>query len=353
MFDRGLLFGPPADLMGSLVSPLGATCLSIVTGMLLFTALDLNALEALYFFFIDPIRDFYGLSELLLKVSPIVLCALGLLFCYKAGVWNIGAEGQFVIGALSGGWAALALGSWESSWAPLLVLISGMAGGAVWAIIAASLKNYFRASEILTTIMLNYIAVHLLMYCVNGPLKDPSGFNFPESAIFAVHTLVPQFNDEYRINWGLFVPLILSLIVYAVFRFSRLGFEIEILGSSEAVAKNAGINAKILTLLVLAICGAFAGLAGGLEVAGPVQQLIPQLSLGYGYAAIICIYLGRMSVIGVILSAMLLGVTYVGAENLQLQYELPNSIAAVFQGLILFYLLAIDHVSGIVARKPT
>ncbi|WP_317930077.1 ABC transporter permease [Halioxenophilus sp. WMMB6] len=326
----------------ALAAPVIAVLLSIATGGVLFLFFDIAPFDGLYYFLLDPLRDGYGVSELLLKISPIVLCALGLLLCFKAGVWNIGAEGQYLAGCMAAGWCALQLADSEGFWCLPLVLLAGVLGGLLWAAMAAALKVRVGANEILTTIMLNYIAVHLLMYLVNGPLKDPGGFSFPESAIFAGQVMLPVLSDSYRLNISIFFPLVLVALLWLLLKRSRFGFELGVVGNNPAAAQNAGISINRHVVLVLLISGACAGLAGAAEVTGPVGQLIPQLSVGYGYTAIICVYLGRMHPVGVLLAAMLLGVTYVGAESVQLQYELPSAIAAAFQGLILFYLLAAD-----------
>jgi simple sugar transport system permease protein len=284
----------------------------------------------------------YSVSELLLKVSPIAICALGLLLCFKAGVWNIGAEGQYVMGAVVAGWIALAIGEFELGLAPLVVLVAGTLGGIFWASISALLKLKYNASEILTTIMLNYIAIHLLMYCVNGPLKDPEGFNFPESAIFLPSTIIPKFNDEYRLNvFILFIP-ILALFIWFLLAKTRFGFEVKVTGDNADAANNAGIKIKSVHFYTLIVSGALAGVAGAAEVIGPVEQLVPQIPVGYGYTAILCVFLGREHPFGVLAAAAGMGLIYTGSENLQLEYSLPGSVTFVFQGLVLFYLLLSD-----------
>ena len=349
-----LMYKPTFSMahLQSIVSPAVAILLSVLSGVVIFRFFDVSIVDGLYYFYVDPVRDAYGVSELLLKVSPILLCAYGLLFCFKAGVWNIGAEGQYISGAILAGWAALSLEQFDSRLNVFGVLLAGVLGGMACAAIVGFLKYFLRVSELLTTIMLNYVAVHVLMYLVNGPLKDPNGFSFPESAIFADHTLLPVFTEAFRLNVSIFFPVVLLAVCFLVFNYTRFGFELGVSGGSASAAKNAGIDANKHALLVLVICGMCAGLAGAAEVIGPVGQLIPQLSVGYGYTAIICVYLGRMDPFGVAVGAVLMGLTVVGAESLQLQYDLPSVIAAVFQGLVLFYLLAADFLaSRLLARQ--
>lgn len=323
-------------------SPVIALLLTLVTGGLFFAALGHDPLHSLYTFFIAPISDLYGLTELVVKVTPLLLCAAGLTLCFKAQVWNIGAEGQFLMGALAGGAAALQLGNSEGFWIIPLVIISGMAGGALWALIASFLLTRFKANEILTTIMLNYIAINLLLYAVHGPLKDPDGFNFPESALFAEQTLLPAIFEDFRITIAAAVALLMVVILWVVLSRSLLGFQIKVLGSNRNAARFAGFNSKALITFVLLVSGALAGLAGVSEVAGPVGQLIPTLSVGYGYTAIIIVFMGRMHPIGILLASLLLGLTYLGGEMAQIDLDLPKSITGLFQGMLLFYLLACD-----------
>ena len=165
-------------------SPLLAAVLTLVCGSLLFIALGLDPWVTLHTLLIAPVSDLYGLSELMVKTLPILLCALGLAVAYQARIWNIGAEGQLLLGALAGSAVAVNIIELESRWALVMVLMAGTLAGAAWAGVTAWLRTHFNANEILTSIMLNYIALNLLLYFVHGPLKDPAGMNFPESATF-------------------------------------------------------------------------------------------------------------------------------------------------------------------------
>ncbi len=226
----------------------------MLTGACILPFMGVPALEGVQYFFVEPLRDAYGLSELSLKVVPIYICALGLLLCFRSGVWNIGAEGQFLAGAMTAGATALWLESVVFPGAWVLVLLAGCVGGALYAGCAALLKTGFGVSEILSTIMLNYIAVHLLMYLVNGPLKDPNGYAFPESALFSPHTQLPLFSESVRANLLLVFPFVLGPLVWWVLKYTRLGFELRLLGRSPAAAKNAGIAPTRIVLFVLITC---------------------------------------------------------------------------------------------------
>jgi len=324
------------------LSPLLALLLTLISGACLFALLGHSPFTSLYIFFIDPVSDLYGLSELAVKVTPLLLCAIGLTLCFRANIWNIGAEGQFVFGALIGGAMSLHLADSHGFWVLPLVILTGACAGMAWAGIAAFLLVRFKANEILTTIMLNYVAVNLLLWGVHGPLKDPEGFNFPESALFAAQTMLPMLHDGYRVSIALLIALFMLVVVWVVLARTLLGFQVRVMGANRNAASFAGFNGTALIWLLLLFSGAMAGIAAVSEVNGPVGQLIPTLSLGYGYAAIIVVFMGRMHPLGILLASCLLGLTYLGGEMSQIELGLPKSITGVFQGMLLFYLLACD-----------
>jgi len=336
------------------LSPVIAIVLTLISGGLVFLSLGIEPLHALYTFFIAPLSDVYGWTELGIKVAPLLLCAMGLTLCFKARIWNIGAEGQFIMGALGGSLAALQFLDAESSWVLVPILLAGAFSGLCWAAIAAFLKTHFKANEILTTIMLNYIALNALLFAVHGPLKDPDGFNFPQSALFSDASLLPLFSDDYRLNISILFGLFALVAMWTLMSRSWIGYQIHVLGEDAAAARYAGFKEKTLTWFALLICGALAGLAGVSEVTGPIGQLIPHVSPGYGYAAIIVVFLGRMQPVGILLASMLLGLTYMGGEMVQIEMSLPKSLTGLFQGMLLFYLLASDLLIShrIVSVKP-
>ncbi|WP_419812785.1 ABC transporter permease [Bacterioplanoides sp.] len=326
----------------SYLSPLLAILLTLFSGAVLFTAMGKDPLASLYTFFVSPLSDLYGWTELGTKAGPLLLCAMGLMLCFKAKIWNIGAEGQFILGGLGGGYIALELMEAEGIWVLPTILIAGAFCGMAWAALAALLKTRFNANEILTTIMLNYIALNWLLYGVHGPLKDPAGFNFPESAIFSEAATLPLIFEDYRLNISIFFALFAMATIWTLMSRSMMGFQISVLGEDQSAARFAGFNGKRLTWLALLACGALAGLAGVSEVTGTVGQLTPYISPGYGYAAIIVAFLGRMHPLGILFASMLLALTYMGGEMAQMDLGLPKSLTGLFQGMLLFYLLACD-----------
>lgn len=323
-------------------SPLLALVLTIITGMLLFMALGKDPVQGLTFFFIIPLSDAQGWAELGLKMAPLLLCAAGLTLCYRAKIWNIGAEGHFLMGALWASAAALYLSDANGFWVLPAVLLAGILAGAVWAGLAALLKTQFHCNEILTTIMLNYIALNLLLYAVHGPLRDPMGFGFPQSEMFSAAALLPRIMEGTRLHIGLLFALFAAVAVGVVFARTFIGFQLDVLGQDGRAAAFAGFGERRLIWLALLVAGGLAGLAGASEVTGPLGQLVPQVSPGYGYTAIIVVFLGRMNALGIVLSSALLALTFLGGEMLQIAMNMPKAITGLFQGLLLFYLLTCD-----------
>ena len=326
----------------SYASPLLAVILTLITGYFTFTALDQNPNEALYTFFIMPISDWYGISELLVKTIPILLCAYGLALCYRASVWNIGAEGQLLIGGVTASAVAVLFVHSDSLWAMPLTLLAGIAGGMAWAALAAFMKLRLNTNEILVTIMMNYIAANVLLWSVHGPLKDPEGFNFPESSLFGDSTLLPVLFEDTRLHLGVVFALLALVATWGFISRTFAGFQTQVLGLDASAAKMAGYKHQKLVAIVLMVSGGLAGLAGASEVAGPIGQLVPQISPGFGYAAIIVAFLGRLHPVGITLAGLLMGLIYMGGEMAQIEIGLPNAITGIFQGLMLFFLLSCD-----------
>jgi len=324
------------------LSPLLAALLTLASGALLFALLGHPPLQTLKMLLLDPVSDLYGVSELLVKALPILLCALGLAVVYQARIWNIGAEGQLLIGALAGSALAVHITDWDSRLALLLTLLLGILGGAAWAGLCAWLKTAFNANEILTSIMLNYIALNLLLFAVHGPLKDPDGYNFPESAMFGDATRLPELIDGLRVHAGFWFALLALVAVWVLLHRSFLGFQIKVLGLDRKAAGFVGFRDSRLVWIALLISGGLAGLAGVAEVTGPIGQLVPQVSPGYGYAAITVAFLGRLNPLGIVCASLLMALLYLGGENAQMAANLPQSITLLFQGMVLFFLLACD-----------
>jgi general nucleoside transport system permease protein len=324
------------------VSPLIAGAATLLAGFALFSMLGKDPFQALQVFFGKPIETRYGLGELLLKASPLMLCAIGLAAGYRANVWNIGAEGQLTLGAICGGGLALAFPGADSAWILLPVILAGAAGGIAWAAIPAWLKTRFNANEILTSLMLVYVATLLLSWLVQGPWRDPEGFNFPQSKMFADAALLPILLAGTRLNAGFLIALAAIAVAWLFFARSLAGFQMRVAGLAPAAANYAGISAKRNVWLGMLIGGAAAGVAGVVEAAGPIGQLLPSMSPGYGFAAIIVAFVGRLHPIGILLASLLMSLLYLGGESAQISLALPSAVTGLFQGTLLFFLLAAD-----------
>ena len=331
----------PSRLMGYL-SPLLAAGLTIVAGFILFSALGKNPVEGFYTFFVHPIRDLNGMTELLLKASPLMLIAVGLACGYRANVWNIGAEGQLVLGAIFAGGVAL---YWHGSDSKLVLpamLVAGALGGMLWAAIPALLRTRFNTNEILVSLMLVYVANLLLSWLVHEPWRDPEGFNFPQSRQFTETALYPMLIDGTRLNAGFLIALAAVAAGYVFLNRSFLGFQLRVAGLADAAAKYAGFNASRMIWLGLLLGGGAAGIAGMGEVAGPIGQLLPSVSPGYGFAAIIVAFVGRLHPVGILLASLLMSLLYLGGEAAQMRLNLPSAMTGLFQGMLLFFLLGSD-----------
>ncbi len=335
----------PSRLM-SLASPLMALLLTAVLAALLFAALGKDPLRGLEIFFVEPLNGVRAVSEVLLKATPLIVIALGLAVCYRSNIWNIGAEGQYLLGALAGGGVALWLTT-EGIVLPRLValplvLAAGVLGGMAWAAIVALLRDRFNANEILVSLMLVYVAQQLVNYLVFGPWKDPAGFNFPQTKNFHASTLLPALLDKTRLHIGFLVALAAVGAMWVFMFRSYKGFQLQVGGLAPAAARYAGFSARGSLWTALMISGGMAGLAGAMEAVGPLRQLTPHISTGLGFTAIIVVFVGRLHPAGIVFAGVLLSMMLIGGELGQSRLGLPNALTGVFQGLLLVLLLACD-----------
>ncbi len=333
---------PEASQMMSYASPLIAILLMLIGGLLLFTALGKDPIEGFKVFFINPISDSYGISELFLKATPLMLCAIGLAVGFRANVWNIGAEGQLIVGAIASSAVALYFYEQEGAHILILMVIAGAIGGMLWAVIPAFLKTRFNTNEILVSLMLVYVAQLLVSWLVHGPMMDPDGFNFPQSRLFDDSALLPILWEGTRLNMA-FSFAIAALLVGYIFMFrSFAGFQMQVAGYAKDAARYAGFSAKRMIWIGLLSGGAMAGLAGMSEVAGPMGQITEHVSNNYGFAAIIVAFVARLNPVGIFFASLLMALLYLGGEQAQQYLALPSSISNVFQGMLLMFLLGSD-----------
>ncbi len=315
---------------------------TVAAAFILFACMGYDPTRALYDLFVAPLLSLQGLSELALKASPLVMIGVGLAAGFRANVWNIGAEGQLIMGAIAGGGVALLFYGQDGVWILPLMCLAGILGGMAWGAIPAFLKTRFEVSEILVSLMLTYVAELFLSMLIIGPWKDPEGMNFPQSRMFSDSALLPNLIDGTRLNVGVLVSLAIVLVAWVIMTRSILGFEIRTVGSAPAAARYAGFSRDKVVWLTLLVGGGLAGLAGVFEVAGPIGQIIPKITPGYGFTAIIVAFLGRLHPLGILAAGLVMALSYIGADNAQVDMGLPNAATGLVQAMLLFFLLASD-----------
>jgi simple sugar transport system permease protein len=324
----------------ALLSPVLAVALTLVVGAAIFALRGLDPLYALYIYFVEPLTARWSIEALLVKAVPLVLIGAGLAVCYRANVWNIGAEGQFTIGALLGGLIPVWFTAWQSPVILVAMLCLGVLGGMAFAALPAFLKIRFGANEILTSLMLVYVAQLFLDWLVRGPWRDPLGFNFPKSVTFEGWQLLPTIAGSVHIG-ALFA--VATVVVLAVLMGRTLkGFEVRVLGSAPRAGRFAGFSRSRMVMFVFLLSGGLAGLAGICEAMSTIGQLQPTISPGYGFTAIIVAFLGRLNPVGALFAGLLLALSYLGGEAAQVTLGISDKIARVFQGILLFFILACD-----------
>jgi simple sugar transport system permease protein len=332
--------GSPSRLW-TWASPLLALGLTVACGMVLFGLLGKSPWQAIGIFFVEPLSTRRGVAEVLLKATPLALCAVGLALAFRANVWNIGAEGQLIAGSIAGAAVALAAGP-GGGWVVVAAILAAAAGGAAWASITAWLRDRFNANEILVSLMLVYVAQLLLSYVVHGPMKDPAGFGFPQSPMFDRSARLPLLLEGTRLHVGFLLALAAAAAAWLVLARSVIGFQLRIAGLAPRAARYAGFSSRRVLWTALLVSGGLAGVAGGAEVLGPMGQLTPSVSPGYGFAAIIVAFVGRLHPLGVMVASVLMALFYIGGELAQSRLGLPSSLTGVYQGLLLLFLLGAD-----------
>ena len=323
-------------------SPLIAAVLMLISGLVIFTILGKDPAQAFHAFFIEPIHDLYGIGELFIKAAPLMLIGTGLAVGFRANIWNIGAEGQMALGAIFGGYIAIIFHGSSSHFILPMMILAGAIGGILWAAIPALLKTVFNANEILVSLMLNYVALLLLELLVHGPLRDPNGYGFPQSVLFSDSAMLPVLIEGTRLHLGVLISIIGVGVGWVFLEKSFTGYQLQVAGLAQKAATYAGFKYKKLIWIGMLAGGLTAGIAGVLEIAGPIGQLLPSVSPGYGYAAIIVAFVGRLHPGGIFLSSLLMALLYLGGESGQMNLDLPSAVTGIFQGLLLFYLLAAD-----------
>ena len=347
---------PAPSRFWSASAPILAVVLTMIAGGILFAFLGKNPVEAIRTIFWDPIFGefaFYYRGQLLVKAAPLILIAIGLSLGFRAGIWNIGAEGQYIIGAICGAGAGLAFYPSESFLIFPLMIVAGAFGGWAWAMIPAILKTRFGTNEILVSLMLVYVAEAILASMSSGLLRNPDGMGFPGSRNFK--EFPAAYNDfiieAAGIHWGVVFAFLAVISTYVLLSRHLLGFQIRLTGESPRAARFAGVNPSLLIVFCLGLSGALAGLAGLFEVSGPAGQISIDFNSGYGFTAIIVAFLGRLNPIGILLAGLLMALTYIGGEAAQGNLGLPAAAIQLLQGMLLFFLLAVDILTNFKIRR--
>lgn len=325
----------------AVLSPLIAIALTVLTGGIIFALSGVPVLKGLHVFFVEPLSSLWSIEELIVKATPLILIGCGLSIAYRANVWNIGAEGQFTAGAVMGAIVPIFFTDWQSPLTLVSMMLLGIVGGMIWGAIPALLKIKTGANEILTSLMLVYVAGLLLDWLVRGPWRDPKGFNFPKSVSFEGWQTMPLLG-EGRVHVGAILALLVAVGLFVLLTRTLRGFEVRVMGAAPRAGRFAGFSSDRSVLFAFLVSGGLAGLAGIIELAGTVGQLQPSISPGYGFAAIIVAFLGRLNPIGVVFAGLALAVSYLGGEAAQVGLGISDKAARVFQGILLFYILACD-----------
>ena len=341
----------------ALLSPVIAIGLTLLAGGILMALMGKPPLEALWIYFFQPFGELwmwatlpegeremwlYIPSEVIVKAIPLALIGAGLAVCFRANVWNIGAAGQYTMGAVIGGWFALSAPADASGLLLAPYLAAGVLGGMAWAAIPAFLRVRFNANEILVSLMLTYVAGYILDWLVRGPFKDPAGFGFPQSEDFQDAFIMPVLVEGTRLHLGVVLAIVIAVALWVMMGRTMKGFEVRVIGAAPRAGAFAGFSRNRTIWFVMLLSGGLAGLAGAIEVSATVQQLQPQISAEYGFVAIIVAFLGRLNPLGALLGAVILAISYIGGENAQILLKLPKAVTGVFQGMLLFFLLGCD-----------
>lgn len=330
---------PERSATMALLSPFIALLFTVVAGGFIFALRGLNPFEALYVYFVESLTQAWSIEQLIVKATPLILIGAGLAICYLANVWNIGAEGQFVIGALFAGAVPVFFPSWQTPEVMVVMLVLGTIGGMLWALIPAWLRTRFHANEILTSLMLVYVAQLFFDWLVRGPWRDPQGFNFPKTANFEGWQLLPKWGE---IHLGAVFAVAAAIVLFVMASRMLKGFELKLLGSAPRAGKFAGFSSERAIVFCFLLSGGLAGLAGACDVMGVSGQLQTPYSPNYGFVAIIVAFLGRLNPLGAIIAGLLLALSFIGGESAQVVFGISDKIAKVFQGILLFFILACD-----------
>lgn len=333
----------------SLFGPIAALALAFLVGAIVIILSGANPLVAYKSMLFGAFGSTQSIAETLVKTTPLLLCGLGLTIAYRTGLVSIGSEGQMIMGGLFATLAGIYLKGLPGFVLIPILMLAGMLGGALWGGIPGYLKAKLGVSEVINTIMLNYIATYLVLYLLSGPLKEPPGY-FPQSAQIAKTAWLPVIISGTRLHIGIIFAIVSVFIVYFLLWRSPLGFQMRAVGHSQTAAKNNGIKVGKNLVLALALSGAFAGLAGMVEISGLQYRLLGGFSSEYGFDAMAVALLGKLNPAGVAVASVLFGALRVGANMMQRTVQVPASLVYVIQGLIIIFSLMDEMIRNYTVR---
>ncbi|MGV8955634.1 MAG: ABC transporter permease [Cypionkella sp.] len=321
------------------VTPVASVLATMLIGMIVFDLMGIDGARAVKDIFLSPLLLSYKWQDVALKAAPLIIIALGLAVGNRAQVWNIGAEGQYIVGALAAAGVGIAAGSAGGVFVIVAMVLTGVVFGALYALIPAILKTRWDVNEILSTLMLTYVSYQILGYLVGGPWKDPNGRNFPATAPLADNQTLPILFQGTTVHLGVLIALILPFAFWLLMSRSVFGYQVRVVGSAPQAARHGGFDAKQTVWIAMLIGGGMAGLAGSLEFTGALKAVNLGFPSGYGFTAIIVAFLGRLNPIGCLIAGIVLAVTFVGGQVAQTTVHIPNATAGIFQAMMLFFIL--------------
>ncbi len=326
-------------IAGAVLTPLAAILVALLVSALILLLTGYDPAAAFSAMWKGAFADMRTISEVLIKATPLIIIAAGLSVAFRASIWNIGAEGQFYAGAVAATAAGIYLPGLPIAIHIPLVLLAAIVGGALWGMLAGWLKVRFNASEIVTTIMLNYIAIIGTGWLVTGPMIEGAG-KYPQTAKIFDSAMLPRFLPPTRLHIGFLIALIVCLVLYVLLFRTSTGYAIRAVGINSNAARYAGINVSKNILLAMAISGGAAGLAGGVEIAGVAFRLYQEISPGFGFDAIAVALLANNNPLGVIFSGILFGALRSGSEMMQITADIPSVLVFAIQGMVILAVVA-------------
>jgi simple sugar transport system permease protein len=336
-------------LISNILIPLGAIFLALLVGSIFLLIANVNPIEAYKLMFLGSFGSLYGLTETLVKATPLLLVGIGICISFRSGMINIGGEGQMVIGSILTTFFALNFSFPPKPILIPLLLLIGFIGGGIYGLIPGVLKAYLNINEILTTVMLNSIAIQILYLLLRGPMMDPLerafGTGYPQSAVITKSAWLSRLIAGTRVHSGIFIAILLSVAMYFLLWKTTIGYRMRAVGKSKTASRYGGINVKKYMILSILISGGMAGIAGAVEVMGIHHRLLDGISAGYGFSGIVTALFGKLNPLGTIPASILFGAILFGADSLQRTVGIPAAMVYVIEGLVVVFVVSGEIIS--------